>query len=117
MFLPALHLPHLTSETYLVREKEAERGPNNFVVTVNIPQKTLAVIVLAQQDTRSFSDIDGVYEWSCDFTLFKKGDTEPIATSDRDEIWGRNVQLEIELDAGEYTVHVSSDATCVPLRY
>ena len=79
-------------------------GDVSFNIT--IPERTLSVIVLAQQDKRYFSAISGYTSWSLDFALFKKGDAEPLATSLHSRFWGRSVQLELELEAGEYVVHV-----------
>lgn len=76
-------------------------------VSVTIPEKTFAVIVLAQQDVRYFAAISGYASWSLDFAVFKKGETEPLATAAHNRYWGRNVQVELELEAGDYVVHVS----------
>ncbi|KIO31140.1 hypothetical protein M407DRAFT_68249 [Tulasnella calospora MUT 4182] len=81
--------------------------------TITIPQKTFAVIVLAQQDTRYFAAISGYALWSLDFSVFKKGETEPCATAQHNRFWGRSVQLETELDEGEYVVHVRLDRSIV----
>lgn len=80
-------------------------------VTISIPEKTFSVIVLAQQDTRYFAAISGYSTWSLDFTLFRAGDTEPLATASHSRFWGRSVQLEAELEAGEYVVHVGLAST------
>lgn len=73
---------------------------------ISIPEKTFSVIVLAQQDNRYFKAISGYCSWSLDFAVYRKGETEPIATSQHSRFWGRSVQVELELDAGEYVVHV-----------
>ncbi|KAG9018189.1 hypothetical protein FRB90_011938 [Tulasnella sp. 427] len=77
--------------------------------TISIPKKTFAVIVLAQQDTRYFAAISGYALWSLDFSVFKRGESEPCATAQHNRFWGRSVQLETELDEGEYVVHVRLD--------
>ncbi|KAG8896212.1 hypothetical protein FRC00_006284 [Tulasnella sp. 408] len=81
--------------------------------TISIPKKTFAVIVLAQQDTRYFAAISGYALWSLDFSVFKQGETEPCATAQHNRFWGRSVQLEAELDEGEYVVHVRLDRSIV----
>ncbi|KAG8889508.1 hypothetical protein FRB98_003982 [Tulasnella sp. 332] len=73
--------------------------------TISVPKKTFAVVVLAQQDPRYFAAISGYATWSLDFVIFKKGEKEPYATSQHSRYWGRSVQLETELDAGDYIVH------------
>ncbi|KAG8903529.1 hypothetical protein FRB99_003160 [Tulasnella sp. 403] len=86
-------------------------GDVSFSIT--IPKKTFSVIVLAQQDTRYFSAISGYAAWSLDFVVFKKGSSEPLATASHNRYWGRSVQMEIELDEGEYVVHVRLDRSIV----
>ncbi|KAG9026669.1 hypothetical protein FRB95_008568 [Tulasnella sp. JGI-2019a] len=77
--------------------------------TISVPKKTFAVVVLAQQDPRYFSAISGYATWSLDFVIFKKSEREPYATSQHNRYWGRSVQLETELDAGDYVVHCRLD--------
>jgi len=49
-------------------------------------------------------------EWTFDFVLFKKGNTNPIAPSMHSRFYSRSVNLEVpQLDAGEYVVHVRLD--------
>jgi hypothetical protein len=71
-----------------------------------------AVIVLARNDTRAFADLDGPYAWTYDFKLFKRGDQSPVASSRHDMLWEKSVPLEIDLDPGDYVVHVSGDMRC-----
>ena len=75
-------------------------------VTINISSPTPAVIVLAQVDTRSFAEIAGPYRWSLEFALYKKGESEPIGRSVHDRLYGRSVQMELDLAEGDYVVHV-----------
>ena len=42
-----------------------------------------------------------------DFVLYQKDDSEPLAESVHQRFWGRSVHTELELDEGEYVVHVS----------
>ena len=41
-----------------------------------------------------------------DFTLVKEGQKEPIADSGHSDFYLRSVHLEVELEAGNYTVYV-----------
>ena len=41
-----------------------------------------------------------------DFTLVKEGQKEPIADSGHSDFYLRSVQLEVELEAGNYIVYV-----------
>lgn len=50
-------------------------------VVFTVAESTRAVIVLSRLDTRSFEDIAGRTSWSMDFTLVKKGESEPLAKS------------------------------------
>ncbi|KAH7100356.1 cysteine proteinase [Auriculariales sp. MPI-PUGE-AT-0066] len=77
--------------------------------TFSIPQRTNCVIVLAQVDSRYFKDISGYSQWSLEFSLFERGGTEPIGESVHSVFWTRSVATELELDAGDYVVHVRMD--------
>lgn len=67
---------------------------------------SFAMIVLSQLDTRYFSDISGRSGWSLDFVMYKQGETEVLAESLHARYFSRSVNLELQLDAGEYVVHV-----------
>lgn len=45
--------------------------------------------------------------WSLDFALVKRGEKEPLAETSSSMLYSRSVNLEIDLDAGEYMVYVS----------
>jgi hypothetical protein len=75
-------------------------------VTISIPAPTKAVLVLSKLDERYFSDISGNSCWTFDFTLFKKGAKELVARSSVTRLWLRSVNLEVQLEQGEYVVHV-----------
>lgn len=79
--------------------------------TFAIPARTNAVIVLSQLDTRYYRDVAGRATWTMDFTLVKEGEKEPLAESAHSEFFLRSVHLEIELEAGTYTVYVRLDRT------
>ncbi|KAF7312318.1 Calpain catalytic domain-containing protein [Mycena indigotica] len=61
-------------------------------------------------DTRFFKEISGLSMWSLDFILYKQGGTEPIAVANHHaKYWSRSVNLEVDLEQGEYVVHVRLD--------
>lgn len=72
--------------------------------------------MLSQLDSRYFTDISGRYSWSFDFLLFKRGQTEPVAMSAQPRFYSRSVNLELNLDAGDYVVHVRIINTFVELN-
>lgn len=75
--------------------------------TISIPKPTFAIIVLAQLDSRYFKEISGYSQWSLEFMLFKKDDNEPLGVSVHGSFWGRSVNLELDLEEGDYVVQVS----------
>ena len=79
-----------------------------MIVTFSLSGPTLAVIVLSQIDTRYFRDLAGKAKWSLDFVLVKEGEKQPIAEVPHSKFNLRSVNLEVELEAGNYTVYVSS---------
>ncbi|KAJ7125745.1 cysteine proteinase [Mycena crocata] len=77
--------------------------------TISLPAPTKAVIVLSKLDERYFSDISGNSCWTFDFVLFKKGQKEIVAESSITRFYLRSVNLEVQLEAGDYVVHVRLD--------
>ncbi|KAJ6530827.1 hypothetical protein DFH09DRAFT_1183938 [Mycena vulgaris] len=77
--------------------------------TISIPAPTKTVIVLSKLDERYFSDISGNSCWTFDFVLFKKGAKELVAQSSLSRFYLRSVNLEVQLEQGEYVVHVRLD--------
>ncbi|KAJ7230260.1 hypothetical protein GGX14DRAFT_410281 [Mycena pura] len=77
--------------------------------TISMAKPSSAMIVLSQMDARYFSDISGRSRWSLDFVLYKQGETQALAESLHARYFSRSVNLEIQLDAGEYVVHVRID--------
>lgn len=67
------------------------------------------MIVLAQLDARYFKEISGYTQWSLEFAVFRRGDPEPVAESVHANFWGRSVNVEAHLEAGQYVVHVRLD--------
>ncbi|KAJ7104892.1 hypothetical protein C8R44DRAFT_807236 [Mycena epipterygia] len=82
--------------------------------TITIPKRSFTIIVLSQLDSRYFRPIAGPWSWSFDFFLFKTGETEPLATSSQSQFYLRSVNMELELDAGDYVVHVRLDRNVRP---
>ncbi|KAJ7617828.1 cysteine proteinase [Roridomyces roridus] len=79
--------------------------------TISLPKPSFTIIVLSQLDMRSYEAVAGDRDWSFDFILFKRGDKSPVATSLPAEVDSRSVNVEIQLDAGEYVVHVRLDCS------
>ncbi|KAF9009888.1 hypothetical protein BDQ17DRAFT_1347079 [Cyathus striatus] len=80
-------------------------------ITFSLSGSSLAVIVLSQLDRRYFNDISGRSAWSLDFVLVKEGVKEPVAVSNHAWLYTRSVNLEMELEAGNYIVYVRIDRT------
>ncbi|KAK0457136.1 cysteine proteinase [Desarmillaria tabescens] len=77
--------------------------------TITLPAATKAVIVLSQLDDRYFAPISGRSHWTFDFAVFKKGGKDLIAQSSTSRILARSVNVELDLEAGSYVVHVRLD--------
>ncbi|KAG7087765.1 hypothetical protein E1B28_013706 [Marasmius oreades] len=77
--------------------------------TFSLPAASKAVIVLSQLDDRYFREISGRFYWTFDFALFKKGEKQHIAESPTSRLSCRSVNLEVDLEAGAYVVHVRLD--------
>ncbi|KAF8594673.1 cysteine proteinase [Ceratobasidium sp. AG-I] len=79
--------------------------------TINVETATPSIIALSRIDTRAFSFLSGCYVWNMDFNIFRKGDEleEPLLSSSHTGYWRRSVNLEINLEPGEYVVHVRLD--------
>ena len=77
-----------------------------IAVTFSITGQSNALIVLSQLDSRYFRDIAGRSSWTMDFALVREGEKEPLAESLHSDFYLRSVNLEIELEAGNYIVYV-----------
>lgn len=64
-------------------------------------------MVLSELDSRYFRGLEGNSVWAFDFIIFKQGTEEEIAESSKSIFHTRSVNVELELDAGEYVIHVS----------
>ncbi|KAH8116172.1 cysteine proteinase [Phellopilus nigrolimitatus] len=69
------------------------------------------IIVLSQSDDRFYRRIFGFSTWSFDFKLFRKGEDEPLASSNFSYDLKRSRTLRIDLEPGYYVVHVRLDRT------
>ncbi|KAJ3861391.1 hypothetical protein EV359DRAFT_47305 [Lentinula novae-zelandiae] len=70
--------------------------------TFSLPKASPAMVVLSQLDTRFFEEISGRYFWTFEFVVFKKGEKEYLAHSGPSRVWRRSVNLEVNLEAGDY---------------
>jgi hypothetical protein len=82
------------------------------IVTFNLPQASPVILVLSQMDERYYDAISGYSRWTLDFKLYKKGDPELLARSSHSTFFCRSVNCELDLEAGDYVVHVRI-FTCV----
>ncbi|KAG5649945.1 hypothetical protein H0H81_001370 [Sphagnurus paluster] len=94
-----------------VRPLPSSWSHGDVVFTFSLPKRALTIVVLSQIDVRYFKEIAGTSSWCLDFTLVKRGDLEPIAESSSSLLYSRSVNLEMELDEGEYNVYVRIDRT------
>ncbi len=78
----------------------------SFLVTISVPEATPAVIVLSQLDGRYFDAISGRSFWTLEFVVFKKGEKQIFAESSSARLYTRSVNVEVNLDPGDYVVHV-----------
>ncbi|CEL61272.1 hypothetical protein RSOLAG1IB_09894 [Rhizoctonia solani AG-1 IB] len=79
--------------------------------TIKVEEATPAIVVLSRIDDRPFQLLSGCYVWNMDFNIFRKGDEkeDPLHSSNHTGFWRRSVNLEIDLQPGEYVVHVRLD--------
>ncbi|KAJ7753130.1 cysteine proteinase [Mycena maculata] len=77
--------------------------------TISLPAPTKTVIVLSKLDERYFTDISGNSCWTFEFVVFQKGCKDIIAESSVTRFFLRSVNVELELEQGDYVVHVRLD--------
>ncbi|KAK0441733.1 uncharacterized protein EV420DRAFT_1649976 [Desarmillaria tabescens] len=82
--------------------------------TITLPAATKAVIVLSQLNNRYFKPISGFLHWTFDFAVFKKGEKDIIAQSSASRVLARSINVELDLEAGSYVVHVRLDRFVYP---
>ena len=78
-----------------------------FLVNFSLPVASPAIIVLSKYNVRYFKDIQGPCIWNLDFILAREGDVEPLAESSYSFFYTRSVNVELDLEAGNYVVLVS----------
>ncbi|KAF8993311.1 hypothetical protein BDQ17DRAFT_1546123 [Cyathus striatus] len=84
-------------------------GYGDVSFSISIPSPSLSIIVLSELDNRYFRSHIGVFEWAFDFILFRRGDPEPIGESSPGEFHTRSVNLEMNLEPGDYVIHIRLD--------
>ncbi|KAL0563776.1 hypothetical protein V5O48_018289 [Marasmius crinis-equi] len=77
--------------------------------TFSLPEASSAFIMLSQLNNRYFKPIAGIYIWTADFIVYKKGETDYVARSAPGFTGARSVNCEVYLQAGDYVVHVRLD--------
>lgn len=76
------------------------------IVTFSLPNSSPVIVVLAKMDERYFEAISGFSRWTLDFKIYKKGEPELLASSSHSTFFRRSVNCELDLEAGDYVVHV-----------
>ncbi|EDR03798.1 uncharacterized protein LACBIDRAFT_306873 [Laccaria bicolor S238N-H82] len=71
-----------------------------------LPEPSATVIVLSQLNPRSFQGLTPSTKWSLDFALVRLGEDKPIAHSNHARFYANSVNLEINLEKGNYVVYV-----------
>ncbi|KAL7623538.1 hypothetical protein AAE478_007221 [Parahypoxylon ruwenzoriense] len=69
------------------------------------------VIVLSQLDDRYYRGLEGQYRFELNFRLHKEGQEDYVVRSISPYCQSRSVNVELELEEGEYTVLLKIDAT------
>ncbi|KAH6916492.1 hypothetical protein BKA70DRAFT_1502774 [Coprinopsis sp. MPI-PUGE-AT-0042] len=99
---------HLSPKTSL-----APWSYGNISFSFSLPSRAPTILVVTRADNRYFRDLQGSHIWNIDFTLVREGHLEPITDSCYSFFYTRNVSLEIDLEPGDYTVHVRLDAASI----
>lgn len=94
---------------FLVNRNSSIEVVQLFAVKFTLSASSNTVIVLSQMDTRYYDDLKGRSVWSIDFALAKEGENQVLAQSTHTDFYLRSVHLEMELEAGTYTVYVRLD--------
>jgi chemotaxis protein histidine kinase CheA len=85
-----------------------EYHPTRFAFHLSKPGPV--VIVLSQLDDRYFRGLEGQYRFDLSFRLHKNDEDDYVVRSGTTYRMNRSVNVELDLDAGEYTVLVKIDA-------
>ncbi|KAI0402212.1 hypothetical protein F4802DRAFT_608850 [Xylaria palmicola] len=79
--------------------------------TFSLAKTGPVVLVLSQLDTRYYRGLEGQYRFELNFRLHKKGQEDYVVRSIAPYRQNRSVNVELELEAGEYTVLMKVNAT------
>ncbi|KAJ8105071.1 hypothetical protein ONZ43_g7571 [Nemania bipapillata] len=79
--------------------------------TFSLAKTGPVVLVLSQLDNRYYRGLEGQYRFELNFRLHKKGQEDYVVRSIASYRQTRSVNVELELEAGEYTVLMKIDAT------
>lgn len=78
---------------------------------VHLTKPSPVVIVLSQLDDRYFQGLEGQYEFNLQFRLHKDDEEDYIVRSNTAYFMKRSVSMELDLEAGNYTVLLKIKAT------
>ncbi|KAJ4299309.1 hypothetical protein N0V90_004553 [Kalmusia sp. IMI 367209] len=78
---------------------------------VHLSKPSPVVIVLSQLDDRYFEGLQGQYEFNLQFRLHKDDEEDYIVRSNTAYFMKRSVSMELDLEAGNYTVLLKVKAT------
>lgn len=78
-----------------------------YIVTFSLSQASNVVVVLAQLDKQYFRGVDPFTSFGLEFVIYRQNETDALATSLPHSSWYRSVNVELNLDAGEYVVQVA----------
>ncbi|GAW25838.1 putative calpain family cysteine protease [Rosellinia necatrix] len=79
--------------------------------TFSLAKMGPVVLVLSQLDDRYYRGLEGQYRFELNFRLHKKGQEDYVVRSIAPYRQTRSVNVELELEAGEYTVLMKVNAT------
>jgi hypothetical protein len=77
-------------------------------VYCNLPRASTAVIVLSLLNDRYFKGLEGIVRHNIEFAVYKRDTRECKGESVSAVFWQRSVSCQLELEAGDYAVYVSS---------
>jgi len=78
--------------------------------TVTLTERSPAIFVLSQHDSRYWRGLEGYLWWSLEFRVFRTGEKEYLMRSEKGIYDQRSVSVEFkDLEPGEYIVHVRLD--------
>ncbi|PVF93387.1 cysteine proteinase [Serendipita vermifera] len=78
--------------------------------TIHVNGRTPAIIALQQLDRRSFRELSSTMQYDFDFVIFKKGLKRVYAKSTYELFGNRSRNVEVDLEPGDYVVHVRIDS-------